>query len=101
MTLKIMKEAIAASTPKKSGARRQTYERTPDRDPSSPDDDDSSDDWRKHSSKNKKHNSDDNNNRRRSSQRDARDEITQNKVNCNRRRRAAREEYSDAQASDE
>ena len=38
MTLKIMKDAIAASAPKKSGARRPTRERTPDRDPSSPDD---------------------------------------------------------------
>src|ERR1041385_1254949 len=47
IALQIMKDAIAASAPKKSGARRPTRERTPDRDPSSPEDDDSSDDWRK------------------------------------------------------
>src|ERR1041385_1057486 len=101
IALQIMKDAIAASTPKKSSARRPTHERTPDRDPSSPDDDDSSDDWRKRSGKNMKHDSDDNDNRHRSSRRDARDDITQNKVNRSRRRRAAREEYSDEEASDE
>src|SRR3954462_3076905 len=35
-----MKDAIDASAPKKSSARRQPRERTPDRDPSDPDDDD-------------------------------------------------------------
>ena len=44
MALKIMKDAITASAPKKAGARRAPREQTSDMDPSSPDDDDSSDD---------------------------------------------------------
>src|ERR1041385_3022208 len=44
IALQIMKDAIAASAPKKSSARRPTRERIPDRDPSSPEDDDSNDD---------------------------------------------------------
>src|ERR1041385_5841463 len=40
IALQIMKDTIDASVPKKSSAKRQTRERTPDRDPSSPDDDD-------------------------------------------------------------
>ena len=102
IALQIIKDAITASAPKKSSTRRQTRERTPDRDPSSPDDDDndSSDDRRKRSGKNKKHDSD-KNNRHRSTRQDARDDITQNKVNRSRRRRAAREEYLDEEASDE
>src|SRR3954471_10750761 len=97
-----MKDAIDASVPKKSSAKRQTRERTPDRDPSSPDDDDddSNDDRRRRPDRYKKHDSDDNN-RRRSTRRDARDDITQNRVDRSRRRRAAREEYSDEEASDE
>ena len=70
-------------------------------DPISPDSDNNSDDWRKRSNRNKNHDSDDNGNRRGSSRRDARDDITQSKVNRNRRRHAARKEYSDEQASDE
>ena len=53
MALKINKDAITASAPKKAGARRVPREQTPDMDPSSPDDDDSSDDWRKRSNRNK------------------------------------------------
>ena len=95
MALKIMKDAISA--PKRAGARWAPREQTPDRDPSSPDDDD----LRKRPNKNKNHNSDDNSSRRNINQRDARDDITQSKVNRGRRRREAREEYSDEQASDE
>src|SRR4051812_16871148 len=64
IALQIMKDAIDASAPKKSRTKRQTHERTPDRDPSSlddDDDDDNSDDRRKRSDKNKKHDIDDNN----------------------------------------
>ena len=103
IALQIMKDAIAASAPKKSSTRRQTRERTPDRDPSSPDDDDdddSNDDRRRRSDRNKKHDNDDNS-RHRSTRRDARDDITQSRVNRSRRRRAAREEYSDEEASEE
>ena len=76
MALKIMKDAITASAPKKAGARRVPREQTPDMDPSSPDDDENNDDWRKRSSRNKNHGSDDNGNRRNSSRRDAREDIT-------------------------
>src|SRR4051812_46284169 len=96
-----MKEAITASAPKKSGARRLTRIQTPDMNPSSSDDDGSNDDWRKRSNRNRNHDSDDNDNRRGSSRRDAHEDITESKVNRNRPRRAAREEYSDEQASDE
>src|ERR1041385_4699453 len=51
IALQIMKGAIDASVPKKSSAKRQTRERTPDRDPSSPDDDDDKDDRRTRSDK--------------------------------------------------
>src|SRR3954469_25955472 len=44
IALKIMKDAIASSAPKKLGTRRLTREQTPDRDPSSPDDDGGNDD---------------------------------------------------------
>src|SRR3954468_3614951 len=47
MALKIMKDAITVSAPKKASARRVPREKTPDMDPSSPDDEDGSDDWRK------------------------------------------------------
>src|SRR3954468_11030228 len=57
--LQIMKDAIDASAPKKSSAKRQPRERTPDRDPSDPDDDD--DDKRRRSDRNRIHDSDDNN----------------------------------------
>src|ERR1041385_7056958 len=98
MALKIRKDAISA--PKRAGARRAPREQTLDRDPSSSDDD-NSDNWRKRPNKNKNHDSDDNSNRHNSNRRDACDDITQSKVNRGRRRRAAREEYSDEQASDE
>ena len=70
-----MKDAIDVLAPKKSSAKRQPRERTPDRDPSDPDDDeDDDDDRRRRSDRNKKHNSDDNS-RHRSTRRDARDDI--------------------------
>ena len=102
IALQIMKDAIDASAPKKSSTKRQPRERTPDRDPSDPDDDDDDDDddRRRRSDRNKKHDNDDNS-RLRSTRRDARDDITQSRVNRSRRRRAAREEYSDEEASEE
>src|SRR3954463_6996901 len=99
MALRIMKDAITASAPKKAGARRVPREETPDMDPISPDDDDNSDDRRKRSNISKKHDSDDNGKRRISNRRDARDKITHKKVNRGMRRCATREEYSDEQAT--
>jgi len=96
IALQIMKDAIDASAPKKSSARQQPRERTPDRDPSDPDDDD---DRRRRSDRNRRHDNDDNS-RRRSTRRDARDDITQSRVNRSRRRRTSREEYSDEEASE-
>ena len=64
IALQIMEDAIDASAPKKSSARRQPRERTPDRDPSDPDDDDDDNDRRRRSDRNRRHDNDDNSRRR-------------------------------------
>ena len=75
--LEVLNIALGVSAPEKVSTRRQDRERSPDQDPSSPDDDDESKDNRH----GRNHDRGDRDDRRRNNRRrDARDDITQNKI---------------------